>query len=186
MKIFNLHLSIKAKIDSEIKTSCGGRIQKSFSTWLVASGAGGLTFEDPFFGAENERSFKVNFELFRNGIGIYFRNYTANYLITIPEKEIVQIKLTKKPDIIAPSRLSLFRMMSKSGIPYHISRISLLENEIFEEHPLEIFLETTQNTFKFTSGLNTSTEKWTSFFNHQMFADKVKSELKIVEFSNIF
>ncbi len=124
-----------AKLNHVIQHKLGGRF--SFKdTFVVQKGISGLEFIDQIEG--KTLNYRVTAELFRKGIGMYFRTYRNNYFLPVPFDEIESIHIVKDPDHIFPMRYSLFRMMNKVGISYLIARNYLTAIELGTLHPIRI------------------------------------------------
>jgi len=129
----DLYSSGAGKVNYIVRQKLGGRY--SFKDIInVRKGVSGLEFTDEINGVPIR--YRVTAELFRQGIGLYFRTYRNNFFLPVPFEEIEIIRIDKSEDVIHPIRFSFYRLMTKIGFNYLISRNFLAANEFSIIHPI--------------------------------------------------
>jgi hypothetical protein len=89
-------------------------------------------------------SLRANVECFKTGFGFYLRENEGNYLLLIKYSAVLNISFYKEEDQIKPKDgFSLFKMCINKGIPYHYSKLMLLDDEIQVVHKPKLKLITT-------------------------------------------
>lgn len=132
---FDLYASGSGKLQFVVQQKLGGRY--AFKDLLsVNKGVSGLEFTDQIDG--NSLHYRVTAELFRKGIGLYFRTYRNNYFLPVPFEDINNIHIYKSADVIQPMGFSMYGMMTKMGFDYMVARNFLTANEITALHPIRI------------------------------------------------
>jgi len=138
LKILNLEKVKRIKRTQIIKDYCGGQFgsREAFSKGGV--GIGGLHYMD---GAElvdkikKGQSLAANVETFREGFGFYLRETNGNYLLLLKKADILNISFYKEEDKLKEKNsFSLFKSCMNKGIPYHYSKLMLLDDEIETMH----------------------------------------------------
>lgn len=147
MKVINLIIKSKHFVNQEIQSICGGKSIETFWISGFQKGIGGLGFTDPESSNHDEK-YMVSIAFFKTGLGIYCRNMYSNYLVLIPENELLSFKLIKEKDFISPKAISLFSIMNKMGFSYHTSSKYLMPKEIILENPAELIIRTPEKFFK--------------------------------------
>jgi hypothetical protein len=127
MNIIEVSSRNKYKILNHINEFCGGETKgkKGISGFKYIQG---LDIDFQSTGILDPHS--INLEIFNNGLGIYFRNIHLNYIILLSSNEITSLAITKGTDLINNSKYSIFYLLMKLNIPYHLSKYFLLEKDI--------------------------------------------------------
>lgn len=148
MKVVDLTKISKTKLNHEIQQICGGLSIEN--RWMngVGKGLGGFSFKDPQ-SVNDDDVFSCNLAFYTNGLGIYFRNSFANYLVLIPQAEIVSLDIAKKGDKIKPTRFSPYQVLIKMGIDSSVAAGYLMPKEIIEEHPASFKIRLDDTFFLF-------------------------------------
>ena len=138
MKLLNLEKIQKAKRSQIVKDYCGGSFGSREAIAIGGVGVGGLHYLD---GAELVDNIKqgetlaANVETLREGFGFYLRESKGNYLLLVKYVDILNISFYKEEDKLKEKDgFSLFKSCLKRGIPYHYSKLMLLDDEIEEVH----------------------------------------------------
>ncbi|MEM9548139.1 MAG: hypothetical protein AAGA77_19315 [Bacteroidota bacterium] len=134
MKIINLEKVQKVKRARIITEYCGGRYSSREAVSIGGVGIGGMHYVE---GAELVDEIKkgetlaANVESLREGFGFYLRETNGNYLLLMKYEDILNISFYKEEDRLKQKDgFSLFKSCLKRGIPYHYSKLMLLEDEI--------------------------------------------------------
>ena len=148
LKILNLEKVSKVKRVQLINDYCGGQFgsREAFSNGGV--GVGGMHYID---GAEivdkvkKKENLAANVETLRKGFGFYLRENEGNYLFLLKYADILNISFYKEEDKLKELEgFSLFKSCMKRGIPYHYSKLMLLDNEIEVLHKPKLKIITTE------------------------------------------
>lgn len=145
LKIIDLTIHSRHKVDAEIKHYCGGKSLDKYWFSAFQKGLGGFSFTDKIGDAVEEK-FMVSVAIFTAGLGVYCRNMHKNYLVLIPESTIKRLEIQKQKDIIKPYRFSLFSILKKIGLSDHTASRYLMPKEIIIEHK-PAFIIRTNDTF---------------------------------------
>ena len=147
MKILNLEKVKKVKRAQIVKEYCGGQYSRKEAFDAGGIGIGGLHYEN---GAElvdkikKMDTLRANVESFKSGFGFYLRENEGNYLLLLRYSDILNISFYKNDDeLIEREGFSLFKSCLKRGIPYHYSKLMLMEDEIKEMHQPKVKIVTT-------------------------------------------
>lgn len=147
MKILNLEKVSKVKRRNLIKEYCGGQFGSREALSIGGVGIGGLHYID---GADivdkikQRETLAANVESLREGFGFYLRENDGNYLLLLKYANILNISFYKEEDKLKEkSGFSLFKSCMKRGIPYHYSKLMLLEDEIDVVHKPKLKIVTT-------------------------------------------
>ena len=138
MKILNLEKVKKIKRSRIIDEYCGGHYGNKEAFALGGVGVGGLHYidgADLVDGIKKGETLKANVESLREGFGFYLRETDGNYLLLLKYDDVLSISFYKEKDKLNEKHgFSLFKSCMKRGIPYHYSKLMLLEDEIREVH----------------------------------------------------
>lgn len=147
MKILNLEKVSKVKRSQLISDYCGGQFGSREAFSYGGVGIGGLHYID---GAEIVDKIKqletlaANVETLRTGFGFYLRENDGNYLLLVKYADILNISFYKEEDKLKEKEgFSLFKSCLKRGIPYHYSKLMLLDDEIDVVHKPKLKIITT-------------------------------------------
>lgn len=141
----------------------------------LSKGIGGFVFIDKV--GENTIEYKVNLELYPEGIGIYCRSRSNNFLVILPFLNIQRITVHKEEDVIRARSFSWYKAAMKLGVSYERVRFLVLESEWVRAYPLRVTFHTLDNT-EFTITMNKiRSSAVRSFFNRV--TDKVKVDFDI-------
>lgn len=148
MKILNLEKVSKVKRNNLITEYCGGRYTSREAFSFGGVGVGGMHYMD---GAEivddikKGESLAANVESMREGFGFYLRENDGNYLLLIRYSDILNISFYKEEDKLnEKDGFSLFRACLNRGIPYHYSKLMLLDDEIKKVYKPKLKIVTTE------------------------------------------
>lgn len=109
----------------------------------LKKGVGGFIFSDNV--GEHQIEYKVILELFPEGIGLYCRSRTDNFLVILPFSKLQRIIVSKEEDVIRAGSFSWYKIAMKIGISYERVRFLVLENEWVKEFPLTVTFLTKDN-----------------------------------------
>ncbi len=147
MKILNLEKVSKVKRTQIVREYCGGQFGNREAISLGGVGVGGMHYID---GAElvdkvkKGETLAANVETFRQGFGFYLRETNGNYLLLMKHADILNISFYKEEDKLKEKEgFSLFKSCLKRGIPYHYSKLMLLDDEIVTVHKPKVKIVTT-------------------------------------------
>ena len=147
MKILNLEKVSKIKRTQIITEYCGGHFGSREAIQIGGVGVGGLHYTegaDLVDDIKKGESLSANVESFKEGFGFYLRENEGNYLLLIKYKDILNISFYKEEDQLHDKEgFSLFKTCLNRGIPYHYSKLMLLDDEIKEVHKPKLKLITT-------------------------------------------
>ena len=136
MKILNLQKVSRIKRHNLILEYCGGQYTKREAMGIGGIGVGGLKYLN---GAEivdsikREYYLRANVETLKNGLAFYLRDDSGNYMLLIHKSEILSISFDKESDELKErNTFSLFEKFLSKGIPYHYSKLMLMEDEIID------------------------------------------------------
>ncbi|MFZ1524583.1 MAG: hypothetical protein WAT22_07185, partial [Saprospiraceae bacterium] len=87
---------------------------------------------------------------FKNGLGVYFRNIENNRLVLLTNQEIRSILIEKRSDVVRPFDFSMFTLLMKLGVNYHIAKKILMPKEIIEDNAGICIITTEDHHFTFT------------------------------------
>lgn len=180
MKIFNLTQYAAIKADKYISSHCGGRYKRKEALNFGGIGIGKLRYIDgidTINNLETQERFRANLETLKSGLGIYVRSLTYNYLIAIPQRDILSISITKEADIIKEAAFSWTRKLINLGISYPYARVMLLENEIVKTHEINLDIVTTENIMRFVVKRLDPT-KTIKYFEEGPFSTLFSSDIK--------
>lgn len=184
MQIFNLIQYAGIKAEKYISAQCGGRYTRKEAYHIGGIGVGGLRYKsgigDIDFLDTQER-FRANTETFRQGLGLYVRSLSFNYLLAIPSQEITSISLSKKTDSLQQTGFSWTRRLMNMGMPYHYARVMLLEQEIVETHDMFLTIDTLERSIVFRVKRQNPT-KILQYFQYGPFADRFSEDIKWYEY----
>lgn len=148
MKILNLEKISKIKRTQIINTYCGGHFGSREAIAVGGVGVGGLHYiegADLVDDIKKGASLRANIESFREGFGFYLRENEGNYLLLIKYADILNISFFKEEDQLKDKDgFSLFKTCLKRGVPYHYSKLMLLDEEIHKIHKPKVKLITTE------------------------------------------
>jgi len=137
----------KMKRTQIIKEYCGGQFGGREALSVGGVGIGGLHYLE---GAElvdnikKRESLAANIESLKKGFGFYLRENDGNYLLLVKYSDILNISFYKEQDkLIEKEGFSLFRSCLNRGIPYHYSKLMLLDDEIEKVHKPKLKIITT-------------------------------------------
>lgn len=134
MKILNLEKVPKNKRRQIVIDYCGGQYGSREALSIGGVGVGGLHYmegADLVDKIKKGDSLAANIETLKDGFGFYLRETDGNYLLLVRYNDILNISFYKEEDkLIQKDGFSLFNSCMKRGIPYHYSKLMLLENEI--------------------------------------------------------
>jgi len=143
----NLEKVSKMKRTQIISEYCGGHYGNREAISLGGVGVGGMHYIE---GSElvdkvkKGESLAANVESFRKGFGFYLRETDGNYLLLMKFSSILNISFFKEEDKLKEKEgFSLFKSCLKRGIPYHYSKLMLLDDEIETVHKPKIKIITT-------------------------------------------
>ncbi len=142
MDNFDFFRTSKFKIDDVITSKYGGRYSKSEAFNLGGIGIAGLIHYKNE--EENSPFLKVNLELLRGGLAIYYRNIDQNNVTIFSFDEISKISLKKESHILVPKSYSIFNKLLKLGFNFYTAKLFLLEQEIIAEYKPELIIESNQ------------------------------------------
>ena len=152
MKSFILTQYAKLKADKYINTHCGGKYTNKEAYQIGGIGIGKLRYDsgvDVVDQIDTEERFRANIEIFREGLGIYIRSLSYNYLLTISAAELTNITLVKQEDVLKTTEFSYTKRLMQWGLPYHYARVLLLDQEIIDTHESFLKIETVDDSFRF-------------------------------------
>ena len=152
MQIFNLTQYAGIKAEKYIQSNCGGRYTRKEAYGIGGIGVGKLRYRSGIGTIDNldtQERFRANMETFRQGLGIYVRSLSYNYLLAIPTKEIIKLELIKDVDLLKETSFSWTRKLLDLGMPYHYARVMLLDQEISETHEPYLSIETLGGDLQF-------------------------------------
>lgn len=186
MKILNLEKVSRIKRNNIVVEHCGGHYTKREAFNIGGVGVGGLKYLE---GAEMVDSIKrqyylrSNVETLKNGIAFYLRDDKGNYMLLMHKSEILSISFDKENDTLRErSNFSLFKKCLSKGIPYHYSKLMLMEDEIVALHPTKLKIITTgldEINFECT---RRNPLKIKEFFDNSPFSDKFVEEYNTYEY----
>ena len=132
MKILNLEKISKIKRTRIITEYCGGHYGSREALAVGGVGVGGLHYmqgADLVDNIKKGESLRSNIEAFKDGFGFYLRENEGNYLLLIKYINILNISFYKEKDQLnEKDGFSLFKSCLKRGIPYHYSKLMLLDD----------------------------------------------------------
>lgn len=122
-------------------------IEKAIGSYSSNSRIEVCSFNKLVFTDENDggSTYKVQLDCHPKGLCLYFRNFTSNRLVIIPEHEIVAITLIKDADLVKPARISLFKTLVSLGISTNTASKYLMPVEVSKESPAYLTV-TTEDT----------------------------------------
>ena len=146
MKIINLEKISKIKRGNIINEYCGGRYGSREAISIGGVGVGGLHYMEGADLVDNIKkgpSLRANVESLKEGFGFYLRENEGNYLLLVRYNEILNIAFYKEKDKLNKREgFSLFQACMSRGIPYHYSKLMLMEDEIVEVHKPKVKIVT--------------------------------------------
>lgn len=147
MKVINLEKVSKVKRSQIVKEYCGGHYGSREAFSIGGVGVGGLHYMEGAELVDNIKkgtTLRANVESMKAGFGFYMRETDGNYLLLLKQDQILNISFYKEEDkLIAKEGFSLFRSCLQKGIPYHYSKLMLLEDEIEVVHQPKLKIITT-------------------------------------------
>jgi hypothetical protein len=147
LKILNLEKVSKIKRTQIIDGYCGGQFGRREAISFGGVGVGGLHYLEGADLVDNVKkgpSLAANIETFKEGFGFYLRENDGNYLLLIPYLDILNISFYKEADkLLEKEGFTLFKSCMKRGIPYHYSKLMLLDDEIEVLHKPKLKIITT-------------------------------------------
>jgi hypothetical protein len=149
MKIIDLKKYAGASAQKQIDDYCGGKVDRNKFLGFFDNHIIGLQYCDPGYNIAGP-THNASISLFKNGLGIYFRNLENNRLVLLTNQEIRSISIEKRSDIVRPFNFSIFTMLMKSGISYHRSKKFLMPKEYLEENAGICNISTEDHHFTFT------------------------------------
>ena len=147
MKILDLSGLSSSTVTREIHKVLGHSTLASKGSGPVAKVFSALSFTDV---DDHNTSYKVSASIYDNGLGLYFRNLTANRLVLIPSGEISGLSITREAEEVSPARWSLFKLLRAAGIAEDTASKYLMPVEIISEHPAFFTIVTPETLFKLT------------------------------------
>ena len=186
VKVLNLEKVSRIKRNNLVVEYCGGHYTKREAMNIGGIGVGGLKYLE---GAEIIDSIKrdyylrSNIETLKDGLAFYLRDNAGNYMLLIHKSEILSISFDKENDELKErSKFSLFEKCIAKGIPYHYSKLMLMEDEIVKLNPTKLKL--------ITSGLDELNFECTrrnplkvkEYFVNSPFADKLVANYNTYEY----
>lgn len=186
MKVLNLEKVSRIKRNNLVVEYCGGHYTKREAMNIGGIGVGGLKYLE---GAEMVDSIKrqyylrSNIETLKNGIAFYLRDDAGNYMLLMHKSEILSISFDKENDKLRErSNFSLFKKCLSKGIPYHYSKLMLMEDEIVNLNPTKLKIVTTGlDEINFECSRRNPL-KVKEYFLNSPFADKFIEEYNTFEF----
>jgi len=134
LKILNLEKVSRVKRRQVINEYCGGHFGSREAFSVGGVGIGGLHYMEGAELVDNVKkgeSLAANIEALKTGFGFYLREADGNYMLLLKYEDILSISFYKEEDKLKEKPgFSLFRTCMKQGIPYHYSKLMLLEDEI--------------------------------------------------------
>ncbi len=146
LKIIDLTIHSRHKVEAEIKHYCGGKSFDKYWFSTFQKGLGGFSFTDKH-GDGVEEKFMVSVAIFTAGLGVYCRNMRNNYLVLIPESTIKRMEIIKQKDTIKPYRFSFYSILKKVGLSDHTASRYLMPKEIIKEHKPALIIRTHDTFF---------------------------------------
>jgi hypothetical protein len=148
LRILNLEKVSKVKRTRLITEYCGGHYGSREAIAIGGVGVGGLHYmqgADLVDNIKKGESLRANLECFKDGFGFYLRENEGNYLLMIKYIDILNISFYKEEDQLNETNgFSLFKSCLNRGIPYHYSKLMLLDDEIHEMHKPKLKFITTE------------------------------------------
>lgn len=139
MELINLNSPSLHKLRPAINKA-GGRYSIAEKIKLKGIGISGLEYYSGLHSLESENyqqhKISVTLELYKAGIGFYFRNIDINYATVLPLAHIERIVISKKEDTILDSKNVFYKTAKIFTSDYLIVRNFLLENEKIDFHPI--------------------------------------------------
>ncbi|MBK7635302.1 MAG: hypothetical protein IPJ13_14255 [Saprospiraceae bacterium] len=149
MKIINLKKYSGTVVRKHIDDYCGGKVEKNKFWVLFDNHIVGLQYCDPGYGIAGP-THNVSLSFFKNGLGVYFRNIENNRLVLLTNQEIRSILIEKRSDVVRPFDFSMFTLLMKLGVNYHIAKKILMPKEIIEDNAGICIITTEDHHFTFT------------------------------------
>ena len=179
MKVFNLMQYGALKAEQYISTHCGGKYTRQEAYAIGGIGIGRLRYQSGIETIEKidtQERFRANLENYQSGLGLYIRSLSYNYLLAIPQAEIMAISLTKAEDKLISANFSWTGKLMDLGMPYHYARVMLLEHEIDTLHDTLLSITTVDGEYVFTVKRSNPAKMihffeagpWADIFNHQV------------------
>ncbi|MDF1699017.1 MAG: hypothetical protein P1U56_24405 [Saprospiraceae bacterium] len=138
MKVVNLEKISKIKRGNIVRDYCGGHYGSKEAFSIGGVGVGGLHYingADIVDNVKKGTSLRANVESLKEGFGFYLRENEGNYLLLIRYDDILNVSFYKEMDRLNRKEgFSLFQACLNRGIPYHYSKLMLMEDEIKEVH----------------------------------------------------
>lgn len=139
MDNFDFFRTSKHKINYTISSKYEGRYTKKEAFAIGGSGIAGLVHYENL--DENNKFLKVNLELLKGGLAVYYRNVDQNNITIFSFDEIEEIILTKEMHLLVDRKFSIFRRMINLGFSFWYAKIFLLEDEIIAEYKPELVIK---------------------------------------------
>lgn len=184
MQIFNLTQYASIKADKYINTHCGGRYTRKEAYDIGGIGIGRLRYKGGIGNIDSidtQEQFRANLETFRQGLGVYVRSLSYNFLLAIPSAEILRIHFSKELDLVKEARFSWTRQLMSMGMPYHYAKVMLLDQEIEKVHESYLHFETLGMDMKFLVKRN-DPRKLLHYFEQGPYSECFTSDLKGYQF----
>ena len=142
LKVLNLEKVSRTRRINTMYEYCGGQYTRQEAVRYGGIGVGGLKYIN---GAEKvdeikrKGALRSNIETLKDGIAFYLRDDEGNYLLLIHDSELLSISFDKEVDhIIRRDKFSLFNACISKGMPYHYSKMMLMEDEMTQLHPVRL------------------------------------------------
>jgi len=179
MKVFNLMQYGALKAEKYINASCGGKYTRKEAYHIGGIGIGRLRYQSGISTIDDlgtEERFRANLENYQEGLGMYVRSLSFNYLLAIPRAEIMAITITKEEDELRSADFSWTGKLMNLGMPYHYARVMLLEHEIATLHDTLLTITTVDGQYVFTVKRNNPAKlihffeagPWADIFTHKI------------------
>ncbi len=147
MKVLNLSKVSGIKRKRLIADYCGGAYSYSEAYAFGGIGVGGIHYVGGIDVIDNDMKgdhLKCNTETLKDGLGIYLREDSNNYLLLLKKSEILSIHFDKEYDQIKDkATFSLFKFCLNNGIPYYYAKYMLMEDEIINLNKPKLKIITT-------------------------------------------
>lgn len=134
MEIVDIGKHGKYRLASRITKIAGGRFDRKTRWTGSGVGIGGLRYEG---GAQMEvpqHKLMANMEMLRDGLVVYLRNESVNYAVIYNYRDIQYVEFSKQADVLCVTEQSYFAISQRWGLPFYLSRLLLLDDEVVEQH----------------------------------------------------
>ena len=146
MELINLNSSAHHKLSPSIQ-KMGGRYSFREKIHLKGIGKAGLLYISGIPSLDREidtkEKLKVTLELYRKGLGLFFRNHDHNFVCLLPTEQLQRFIISKKEDLIVGGNSRFYKMAKSITSDYLVARNFLLENEKHQFHPILCEIERT-------------------------------------------